>query len=102
VYVRDAQGERRRHEQVTLRFPRDEAVVEREDGTVRLLTATEEGTAGSLAVIVLNGRGDELARGLYQVSDTLADQFGGGHGFTGLVIWRDPATGAEVQFYCAA
>lgn len=102
VYGREEQGENLRGEQVTLEFPRDEAVLERDAATVRLTTLTEEGTNGSLVVAIVDEQERELARGHYQLGDETRNQFRGDHGFTGLVTWRDPATGAEIQFYCNA
>jgi hypothetical protein len=101
VFGRGATGENLRGEQVTLELPRDEAVIDRPEATVKLTTLTEEGTNGSLVVAILDGQ-REMARGHYQFGDETRNQFRGGHGFTGLVTWRDPATGAEIQYFCNA
>jgi hypothetical protein len=102
IYGRDTPGQRLRGERVTLNFPRDRAVLKHGSATVHLTTLTEEGTAGSLVVAIVDEAKRELARGHYQLKEEVRDQFGGGHGFTGLVIWRNPATGAEIQYYCGA
>lgn len=51
-------------------------------------------------VIALEDGGHDLASGLYQFGPDTQNQFAGGHGFTGLVRWVDPESGAEVQYFC--
>jgi hypothetical protein len=101
VHGRETAGAQLRGGPVTLRLPADEEVIERGGVSVRLLASTERGTAGAIVVAVLDGEGRERARGLYQLGEQVEDQFAGGHGFTGLVAWSDPETGAEIQFFCA-
>lgn len=102
VFHRDTPGQQfaRGEVSVDVDRPGAEARVEAGRVTVRIVAGREQGTAGSLAVAVLDHDERELARGLYQFQDDVRDQFAGGHGFTGLVSWLDPATGAEVQYFC--
>lgn len=50
------------------------------------------------------GLADPLTSQLYQLPQDSGpiDQFAGGHGFTGLTYVSHPASGAELQFWCAA
>lgn len=45
----------------------------------------------------------EITRTLYQLdrSEAPKNNFGGGHGFTGLVYVNDPASPAELQYFCS-
>ena len=101
VSYREAAGERRQSRQVSVGVgARSEKVIRFGRVTVHVISSEEEGSSGSLVVAVRDARQRELARGHYQFADELRNQFTGRHGFTGLVIWGEPTTGEEVQFYC--
>jgi hypothetical protein len=101
VFYREAAGERRQSKQVSVGVgARSEKVARFGRVSVHVISGKEEGTSGSLVVAVREARQRELARGHYQFADELRNQFTGRHGFTGLVIWGEPTTGEEVQFYC--
>ena len=101
VFYREAAGERRQSRQVSVGVgARSEKVIRFGRVTVHVISSEEEGSSGSLVVAVRDARQRELARGHYQFADELRNQFTGRHGFTGLVIWGEPTTGEEVQFYC--
>lgn len=60
---------------------------------------------GPTAVLIVAdaATGREISRGLYQFDRSASQQprFVGGHGFTGLHYVYHPATGAELQYFCA-
>ena len=60
-----------------------------------------EGKALDVYVHPKDGR-DPIAHGKYQFDDAdpPANQFVGGHGFTGLIYAMHPETGAELQYFC--
>ena len=60
-----------------------------------------EGRALSIVVADLTA-GQEIARQLYQFdpANPVANQFVGGHGFTGLVYVFHPTFSAEIQYFC--
>jgi hypothetical protein len=57
---------------------------------------------GDLIVEVADAQGSTIVHQLFQIWQGPTEEFGGGTGFTGLVYVNDPATGAEVQYTCAA
>ncbi len=57
---------------------------------------------GDLAIEVADSLGRPVSRQLYQIWEGPTENFGGDTGFTGLVYVNDPATGAEVQYFCIA
>ena len=66
---------------------------------------SDAGEGKSLAIAVTDlAAGAELSRGLYQLDSQkgLANQFVGGHGFTGLAYVYHPSSGSEVQYFCTA
>ena len=101
VSYREAEGEGLQSRDVSVGVgSRSETAIRLRRVTVHVISLREEGTSGSLVVAVRDARQRELARGHYQFGDEVRNQFTGQHGFTGLVIWRAPETGEEVQFYC--
>lgn len=65
----------------------------------------DAGEGLSLALAVSDaGTGRDIARQLYQIgrSNGLANQFVGGHGFTGLNYVFHPTSPAELQYFCQA
>jgi hypothetical protein len=66
---------------------------------------SEQGTSPSLNLFVtLPNSSERLTSILYQLPQATApaNQFVGGHGFTGLHYVYHPSSGAELQFWCVA
>lgn len=81
----------------------DDQSVEIGDFRFRNLLAADEFEGTSLAVYVYpKGKTKAITHSLYQfdLSKPPANQFPGGHGFTGLIYVNHPDTGAELQFFC--
>jgi len=60
-----------------------------------------EGQSLSIAISNMQNQ-QELSRSLYQIDQAkgLANQFIGGHGFTGLIYVFHPSSDAELQYFC--
>ena len=91
VFYRASMAESFAESTVTLAQGGDRRVVE------------HEGQSLSIYVTDLD-TGDELVRQLYQIDRAkgLANQFIGGHGFTGLIYVYHPSSAAEMQYFCRA
>lgn len=69
----------------------------------RNLFSADEFEGTSLIVYVYpKGKRKAIIHSLYQFDSSKppANQFPGGHGFTGLIYVNHPDTGAELQFFC--
>ena len=105
VFYRPSMGESFRESTVTLAKGGDRAVVEQDDLRWDASYWDDEYEGRSLSVAVTGlGTGEELVRQLYQIDREkgLANQFVGGHGFTGLVYVYHPVSTAEMQYFCQA
>jgi len=105
VFYRPSMGEGFRESTVTFAKGGDRGAVEQDDlGWEAAYWDDEyEGRSLSIAVTGLD-TGEELVRQLYQIDREkgLANQFVGGHGFTGLVYVYHPVSTAEMQYFCQA
>ena len=105
VFYRPSIGESFRESTVTLAKGGDRGVVEQDDlrWDAAYWDDEYEGQSLSIAVTGLD-TGQGLVRQLYQLDREkgLANQFIGGHGFTGLVYVYHPGSTAEMQYFCQA
>ncbi len=105
VYYRPAAGTPLEGTKLTLSTAGDRKMLDFDDlrFEATLLSDAGEGQSLSIAVSDLVAEA-ELTRGLYQFDPQqgLADQFVGGHGFTGLAYVYHPASTSELQYFCTA
>jgi hypothetical protein len=74
-----------------------------EDLALRAQFVDDPGEGPALSLVVSDATSaEEIVRQLYQIDPAtgLANQFIGGHGFTGLNYVFHPASGAELQYFC--
>ena len=90
-------------EQLTVQSHQDERETTLGPFRVRLLFFDDGFEARSLNVYVYSReRRRLLTQDLYQLPDTLRNQFLGDQGFSGLKCVRDPDSRAELQYLCEA
>jgi hypothetical protein len=105
VYYRPAAGAALEGTNLALSTAGDQGSLEFEDMGFEATFLSDAGEGQSLSIVVTDSTaGAELTRGLYQFDSQqgLANQFVGGHGFTGLAYVYHPSSTSELQYFCAA
>jgi hypothetical protein len=105
VYYRPAAGTPLGGTTLTLSTAGDREMLDFDDLRFEATLLSDAGEGQSLSIAVTDRIAEaELTRGLYQFDPQqgLADQFVGGHGFTGLAYVYHPTSTSELQYFCAA
>jgi len=105
VYYRPAAGASLDGTNLALSTAGDQGSLEFDDMAFEAVFLSDAGEGQSLSIVVTDTTaGAELTRGLYQFDSQngLANQFIGGHGFTGLAYVYHPTSTSELQYFCTA
>jgi len=103
VFCRPSMGESFQESIISLGPENDSQSAAFDDLTYSAQYMDDAGEGPSLSLVVSDRRTEkEIARQLYQIdrSKGLANQFIGGHGFTGLNYVFHPTSPAELQYFC--